>query len=190
MSEPVKMKAVFLDRDGTINKEVDNLRSLSQLRILPGSASAIKELNREGFLVIVITNQPVISRGWVSEKGLDKIHAVLIRKLREKGAKLDAIYYCPHHPRAQIKKYRAVCKCRKPNIALIIKAAKKFGINLKKSFMIGDSTRDVLSGKNAKVKTILVKTGYAGKDGKYNVKPDFVAKNLKEAVKIIKKNAK
>lgn len=183
-------RAVFLDRDGTINKEVDNLRSLSQLRILPGVTSAIRALNKHGFLVVVITNQPVISRGWLTKKEMDEIHAVLVRRLGRKGAKLDAIYYCPHHPDAQTKKYRVLCACRKPNIALIMRASKKFGINLKKSFMVGDTTRDILTGKKAKMKTVLVKTGYAGKDGKYNVKPDFVAKNLKEAVKIIKKNAK
>ncbi len=184
------MRAVFLDRDGTVNKEVDNLRSLGQLRILPGVAPAIRELNKLGFLVIVITNQPVVSRGLVTEKEVDAIHAVLVRRLGQKGAKLDAVYYCPHHPMAQVRKYRVVCRCRKPNTGLIIKATKKFGINLKKSFMVGDSTRDVLAGKNANMKTILVKTGYAGKDGKYNVKPDFTAKNLNEAVKIIKRNAR
>ena len=180
-------KAVFLDRDGTINKEVDNLRRLKDLRILPGAARAIKKINKLGFLAVVITNQPVVSRGWLTEPELDRIHAVLIRRLGRKGAKLDAIYYCPHHKDAQIRKYRVLCACRKPNIGLILKAAKKFKIDLKKSFMVGDSTRDILAGKKAKMRTILVKTGYAGKDGKYNVKPDFVAKNLMQAAKIIER---
>ena len=184
------MRAVFLDRDGTINYEVDNLRRLKDLRVLPGTARAIKKMNRLGFLAVVVTNQPVVSRGWLTERELDRIHAVLVRRLGKKGAKLDAIYYCPHHKDAQIKKYRVLCKCRKPEIGLIVKAAKKWKIDLKKSFMVGDSTRDVLAGKKAKMKTILVKTGYAGKDGKYKVKPDFLAKNLVQAAKIIEKHAR
>lgn len=190
MRQGVSSRAVFLDRDGTINKEVDNLSRLRDLRILPGAASAVKKLNKLGFLVVVITNQPVISRGWITERELDAIHAVLIRRLGRHGAKLNAIYYCPHHPKAQVKKYRILCKCRKPNIGLIIKAVKKFGINLKKSFMVGDTTRDILAGKKAKMKTILVKTGYAGKDGKYDVKPDFTAKDLNEVAKIISKGTR
>ena len=183
-------KAVFLDRDGTINREVDVLRDVRQLRVLPGAADAIKKINKLGFLAVVITNQPVVARGWRTEKELDEIHAVLIKRLARKNARLDAIYYCPHHPEANLKKYRLRCRCRKPNIGMITKAVKKFKINIKKSFIIGDSTRDVLTGKRAGLKTILVKTGYAGRDGKYNVKPRFIAKNLKEAVEIIRKNAK
>ncbi|MBI3589571.1 MAG: HAD family hydrolase [Candidatus Liptonbacteria bacterium] len=179
--------AVFLDRDGTINREVDVLRDLKQLKILPRAAEAIKKINRLGFLVIVITNQPVIARGWLTEKEVDKIHAVLISRLARKGAKIDAIYYCPHHPNANLKKYRVKCHCRKPNIGMILKAAKKYKINLKKSFMIGDHTRDILTGKNAKLKTILVKTGYAGKDNYYKIKPDFTTQNLQGAIKIIKR---
>lgn len=184
------MKAVFLDRDGTINKEVDVLRDLKQLKILPKAGEAIKAINRLGFLTIIITNQPVIARGWINEKELDRIHAVLIKRLAKKGAKIDAIYYCPHHPNANLKKYRVKCRCRKPNLGMILQAARKFNIDFKKSFMVGDHTRDILTGKKAKLKTILVKTGYAGKDNYYNVNPDFTVKNLFEAVKIIKKYAK
>ena len=180
-----KFKAVFLDRDGTINKEVDNLCDVRDLRILPGVAGAIKKLNNLGFLTIIITNQPVVSRGWLTEKEINEIHAVLIKRLGKRGAKIDAVYFCPHHPDAQVKKYRLHCKCRKPNIGMIQKAVKRFKIDMRKSFMVGDSTRDILAGKRAKLTTILVKTGYKGKDGKYNVKPDFLAKNLNGAVRII-----
>lgn len=180
-------KAVFLDRDGVINREVDVLRNLKQLRLLSGVARAIRELNKLGFLIIVVTNQPVIARGWLTEEEVDAIHNVLIKRLVQKGARIDAIYYCPHHPNANLKKYRRRCQCRKPNIGLIKKAVEKFEINVKISFMIGDSTGDILTGKRAGLQTILVETGYAGKDGKYNVKPDFVIKNLSEAIKIIKK---
>lgn len=183
-------KAVFLDRDGTINKEVDVLRDVKQLKLLPGVGQAIKKINQLGFLVIIVTNQPVIARGWLKEKEVDAIHAVLVKRLHKKGTKIDAVYYCPHHPNANLKKYRLLCRCRKPNIGMIKKAVRKFKIDSRKSFLIGDSTGDILAGKRAKLKTILVKTGYGGKDGKYQVKPDFTVKNLTEAVKIIKKYAK
>jgi histidinol-phosphate phosphatase family protein len=179
-------KAVFLDRDGVINREVDVLRSLKQLRLLPRVAQAVRQLNKLGFLIIVVTNQPVIARGWLTKKGLEKIHQVLIERLAKKGARIDAIYYCPHHPNANLKKYRRRCQCRKPNIGLIKKAVKKFKINVKESFMVGDGTGDILAGQRAGLKTILVETGYAGKDGKYDIKPDFIIKNLNEAIKIIK----
>ncbi len=183
-------KAVFLDRDGVINREVDVLRDIRQLKLLPGAAKAIEKINKLGFLAVVITNQPVIARGWLTEKEVDQIHAVLIKRLGNKKAKIDGIYYCPHHPDANLKRYRLKCSCRKPGTGLIKKAAKELGINLKKSFMIGDRTADILSGKRAGLKTILVKTGYAGKDGKHEVKPDFTADNLSKAADIIKKNAK
>lgn len=185
-----KTKAVFLDRDGVINREVGILRSLEQLKILPSVAKAIVALNKMGFLVIIATNQPVIARGWLSEPELDAIHAVMVRRLARRGAKIDAIYYCPHHPEANLKKYRVRCQCRKPNIGLIMKAAKAHNVALNKSFLIGDRTVDILAGKNAHIPTILVKTGFGGKDGKFNVTPDFVAKDLMAAVAVIKKQEK
>lgn len=183
-------KAIFLDRDGTINKEVDILRNIKQLRILPGAARAIKAFNNLGYLVVIVTNQPVIARGWLTEKEVDAIHGVLIKRLMKNDAKIDAIYYCPHHPHATIKKYRLVCRCRKPNIGMIQKALTAFNINPRKSFMIGDMSWDIIAGKKAGLRTILVKTGYGGKDGKASALPDFIAKNLMEALEIIKKNEK
>lgn len=183
-------RAVFLDRDGVIIKEVDNLRRVSQLRLIPGAAKAIQALNKMGVLVIIITNQPVVARGWITEKELAHIHSILLKRLAKKGAKIDALYYCPHHPEANLKKYRQKCFCRKPNIGLIKKAIKDFSISIKKSFIIGDQTRDILTGKNAGLKTILIKTGYGGRDGKFNVKPDFEAKNLIKAIEIVKNYGK
>lgn len=183
-------RAVFLDRDGTIIRELDNMRlsDLPRMRFFPKVAEAIRSLNKLGFLVIVITNQPVVSRGWATEREVDQIHAVLVQRLAKKGAKIDAVYFCPHHPDANIPKYRKRCRCRKPNIGMIIKAAKKFNIDLKKSFIIGDRTADIAAGNRAGMRVILVKTGYAGRDGKHKGKPDFVAKNLREAVGIIQNN--
>lgn len=183
-------RAVFLDRDGTLNTAIENIRSTNQLRILPGTAAAIKKLNRAGFLAIVITNQPIVARGLVTEKGLGFIHAALVKRLSRKGGKLDAIYYCPHHPNANLPKYRLRCRCRKPNTGLVRQAIKRFRINSKKSFMVGDTMPDIVMGKRAKLKTILVKTGGFKNHRGYKAKPDFVARNLAEAVDIIKKHAK
>src|SRR3989344_6667183 len=184
-------KAVFLDRDGTINREVDNLRDLSQLRFLPGAARAIERMNKLGYLVIIITNQPVVARGLITEKELDEIHAVIIRRLGLKNAKIDAIYYCPHHPNANVRKYRMECKCRKPNTGLVRQAMRKFHIAPRKSFMVGDTMPDIVMGGRAKLTTILVKTGGANRNDRgYTAEPDFVAKNLGEAARIIKKHTK
>jgi len=185
-----KTKAVFLDRDGVINREIGILSSVRQLKILPSAAKAIAALNRAGFLVVINTNQPVIARGLLSGPELDAIHAVMVRRLARHGAKIDAIYYCPHHPEADVKKYRVRCRCRKPNVGLIMRAVREHGIALNKSFLVGDRTVDILAGKNAHIRTILVKTGFGGKDGKFNVIPDFVAKDLAGAVTIIKRHAK
>lgn len=179
-------KAVFLDRDGVIVREVDRLHRLDQLRILPGAANAIRELNRLGYLAIVITNQAVVARGWITEAEVDEIHAVMIKRLGRRGAKIDAVYYCPHHPNANLKKYRLVCRCRKPNPGMILDALKKFKINPKGSFMVGDKTSDILAGKRAGLKTIMVSTGYGGKDGLLKAKPDFVVRDLGYVVRLLR----
>lgn len=180
-----RSRAVFLDRDGTINREVDVLRDLRQLRLLPGAAHAIRRLNRLGLRVIVITNQPVIARGWQDEAGVEEIHRVLSGRLLRRGARLDAIYYCPHHPHADRKEYRVRCRCRKPGTALIARAARDFGIDLSRSFLAGDSTGDILAGKRAGLTTLLVDTGHGGRDGKHVASPDYRVRNLREAARII-----
>lgn len=155
-----KQKAVFLDRDGTINKYVGFLRSPEEFELIDGVAETIKKLNDMGYLVIVITNQPVIARGEVTVDGLNTIHNKMETKLGEKGAYVDAIYYCPHHPHkgyeGEVKELKIDCDCRKPKPGLILQAAKDFNIDLENSWMIGDSEIDVLAGKNAGCKTALV----------------------------------
>ena len=182
-------RAVFLDRDGTLIRQVELMHSVAELHLLPGAARAIAELNRLGFLVIVVTNQPVVARGLIGPKEVDAIHAVLIHRLRGKNAKIDGIYFCPHHPEATLSEYRLRCSCRKPEPGMILRGLKDFKIDPKKSFMVGDALIDVVSGKKAGLKTILVKTGpgHARLDEQYkNVKPDFMAKNLQQAVQFIK----
>jgi D,D-heptose 1,7-bisphosphate phosphatase len=186
----MKNIAVFLDRDGTINKEVDLLYKKEQFELLPGVGKAIKKLNSKELKVIVITNQPVIARGLCTEKDVNEIHKLMITQLKKFSAFLDGIFFCPHHPDANLESYRKNCDCRKPNIGLLKKAAKKFNLDLKKCFMVGDSTRDIKTGKAAGCKTVLVKTGYGGLDKKYDVVPDYVAKNLYEATNIILKHIK
>ena len=183
----MKQKAVFLDRDGTINKETDLLKNVSQLRLLPNVGKAIKKLNLLKYLVIIITNQPVIARGWATEQDVDYAHFVLLERLKRAGARVQGIYYCPHHPNANLKQYRIRCACRKPNIGMIKKALRIFNIDPNKSFIVGDRTADILAGKRAGLKSILVKTGHGGRDKKYPVTADFQAKNLYRAVDIVKK---
>lgn len=181
-------RAVFLDQDGTIIKYVDLLTDPKKVLLLPKAADAIRKMNKLGFLVLIVTNQPVIARGLISESGLEKIENRIVSLLAKKGAKSDGILFCPHHPEATLKRYRKKCSCRKPEPGMILKAAKKYNINLKKSFMIGDALIDVVAGHRAGVKSILVKTGpgHERLDKIYrNERPDFKARDLREAVKFI-----
>jgi len=177
-----------LDRDGTINNLADSKKKVTRLRVFSGVARAIKKLNELGFLVVVITNQGGIGKEVWKKKEVDQVHALLVSDMKKQGAVIDAVYYCPHHPKATLEKYRLECECRKPNIGLILKAIKRFKINPKESFLVGDMTRDILAGKRAGMKTILVKTGQGGKEVRYRVKvnPDFVARDINAAAKIIK----
>ncbi len=159
-----KQKAVFLDRDGTINKYVGFVRSVDDFELIEGVAETIKQLNDNGYLVIVITNQPVIARGEVTIDGLNTIHNKMETLLGNEGAYVDGIYYCPHHPHSgyegEIKELKIDCDCRKPKPGLIFKAANDFNIDLENSWMIGDSEIDILAGKNAGCKTALITSGY------------------------------
>ena len=186
-----KSRAVFLDRDGTIIRHVGLMRRVADIKFLPHVARAIRAFNKLGFLVVVVTNQPVVARGLATPKEVDRIHAVLIRRLKAKGASVDAVYFCPHHPNADLKRYRLVCSCRKPEPGMILKALKKYKINPRQSYIVGDALVDVVAGKRAGLKTILVKTGPGSlRDAKYkHIRPDFSVNNLSQVAKIIS-NAK
>ena len=155
-----KQKAVFLDRDGTINKYVGFLRHPNELELLPGAAEAIRKINASGYLAIVVTNQPVIARGEVTVEQLDEIHDKLETLLGQEGAYLDAIYYCPHHPDkgfpGEIPELKIDCDCRKPKPGMLLKAAEDFNIDLTQSWMIGDDERDMEAGRAAGCQTVLV----------------------------------
>ena len=148
-----KQKAVFLDRDGTINKYVGFLKKPEQFELIPGVAEAIKKINKSGYLAIVVTNQPVIARGDCTWEGLQEIHNKMETKLGKEGAFVDAIYICPHHKdkgfEGERPEYKFDCECRKPKPGLLLQAAKDFNIDLSQSIMIGDSENDVKAGENA-----------------------------------------
>lgn len=151
-----KQKAIFLDRDGTINKYVGFLRNIDDFELIEGVAEAIKLINQRGYLAIVVTNQPVIARGEVTWEELNEIHMKMATLLGKEGAYVDGIYICPHHPdkgfEGERPEYKIDCDCRKPKPGLLLQAAKDFNIELSESYMIGDSHRDVEAGENAGVK--------------------------------------
>lgn len=155
-----KQKAIFLDRDGTINKYVGFLRDIDEFELLDGVADAVRALNEAGYLVIVATNQPVIARGEVSIEELQQIHNKMETLLGEKGAYVDKIYYCPHHPdkgfEGERPEYKMVCNCRKPKPGMLFQAAKEFNIDLAQSWMVGDQKSDIQTGKAAGCHTALI----------------------------------
>lgn len=163
-----KQKAIFLDRDGTINKYVGFLRKIDQFDLIEGAAEAIKLINSSGYLAIVITNQPVIARGEVTVPELDLIHQKMETLLGAEGAYLDGLYYCPHHPdkgfEGEIPELKFDCDCRKPKPGLLLRAATDFNIDLSSSWMIGDGKNDVLAGQNAGTRTALIGDGEFGQD--------------------------
>ena len=172
-----KNKAVFLDRDGVINKEVNYLSDPKDFEFIDGSIEALKILKQKGYLVIIITNQAGIARGLFTEETLKAIHHKMIRILKENNMELDDIYYCPHHP-----EFTGPCDCRKPEPGMILKAQIKHNIDLTNSYMVGDTLSDIETGKNANCKTALVLTGY-GKEEQNKIDsliPDMIFKNLKE----------
>jgi D-glycero-D-manno-heptose 1,7-bisphosphate phosphatase len=186
----MKRPAVFIDRDGTISEEVGYINHPSRFRLFPYTAAAIKLLNDQGWLAVVITNQAGVARGYFTESMIETVHDNLLRELREKGARVDAIYYCAHHPSVGEPPYRQECDCRKPKPGLVIRASKELGIALKQSWMIGDRYGDIELAHNAGVRSALVLSGYGrgeweNQRSQWKQQPDLVAENLLEAVELI-----
>jgi len=152
-------RAVFLDRDGTINEDIGYPRSMADIRIFPESFEAIRRLNEAGFYVIVVTNQSAVGRGWLKEKELEWIHEQMKGAFRNQGARIDAFYYCPHWIDSPDPAYSQPCSCRKPGTALGEKAALEFKLDLSQSFMVGDKLEDILFGHRLGMKSVLVLTG-------------------------------
>ncbi len=183
-------KAVFIDRDGTISEEVGYINHVSRFTLFPYSASAVKRLNQNGWLAIITTNQAGVARGYFSEKMVKDVHQRLTDALEQSGAKLDAIYYCAHHPSLGDPPYRLDCDCRKPRPGLISRAARDLDIDLSESWMVGDRYSDIEVARNAGVKSAFVLSGYGRGEWEHQSKswahqPDLVAENLLEAVEQI-----
>lgn len=185
-----KQRAIFLDRDGTMNVSKGFISKAEDLELIPGTLEAVKAINKSGALAIVITNQPVIARGECSFEELHNIHNKLKTLLGEKGAFVDDIFYCPHHTdkgfEGEVPELKFDCECRKPKTGMVMNAVEKYNIDLSQSYMVGDSTMDLETARNAGVKSVLVNTGFAGNDGKYSRKCDIEAKDLLDAVEKIK----
>lgn len=178
-------KALFLDRDGTLNEDPGYLGDPAKLKLLPGVGESLAKLKNEmGFLLFIISNQSGIARGLISIDDVEAVNLELNNKLLNFDTSIDGFYYCPHHP-----DYDEKCSCRKPSPEMILNAAKKHQVDLEDSYMIGDNVTDIEAGKNAGLNTILVKTGY-GKESfsllqKDNKMPTFVAENFIEACNFI-----
>lgn len=187
----IPQRAVFLDRDGTLIKEVSaqGLHAVEQLELLPGVPGAIHALNHAGLRAVVITNQPVVAKGFCNEADIQSIHNKLETLLGREHAFLDRIYYCPHHPEKGFTGERAElkfdCDCRKPKIGMILRAQRELNIDLAHSWFIGDTTTDIQTAHNASLKSVLVRTGHGGADGKHAAQPDFIFETLEGAVHFI-----
>lgn len=180
-----KQKAVFLDRDGTINRYVGFLRNIDDFELIDGAAEAIRQINTLGWLAVVVTNQPVIARGEVSPEELDQIHCKMETLLGQQGAYLDAIYYCPHHPDkgypGERPELKIKCTCRKPKPGMLLQAAQDLNIDLTQSWMVGDGKNDVEAGRNAGCQTAWI-TSKSGEYGQTVTVPSlksFVEQYLK-----------
>jgi D-glycero-D-manno-heptose 1,7-bisphosphate phosphatase len=179
--------AVFIDRDGCLIHELGYISKLKNIKFFKRSFDALRLLQENGFKIVIVTNQSGVARGYFPESFVKKTHLYIAAELKKKGLKIDAYYYCPHHRKATIAKYRKDCDCRKPRQGMIKKAVKKFNLDLRQSFTMGDKLSDVKLGHNGKMKGILVQTGFGRWQktliGKERVKPDFIAKDFYSGAK-------
>lgn len=184
-------RVIFLDRDGTINREVSYLYRNEDLELLAGVPEAIRRFKEAGFRIAVVTNQAGVARGYYQEQDVKRLHRYLNEQLQKHcGAQIDAFYYCPHHPEAGLAGYRKDCHCRKPDIGMFEQAGQRFAVDKKHSWMIGDKLIDVLAGRNYGIRTVLVGTGYGAaehlKQQQKGEQPyDFFAETLMDAAGII-----
>ena len=188
-------RAVFIDRDGTLSEEVGYINHPERFRLFPYAGEAIKHLNENGWLAIVTTNQAGVARGYFSEEMIQTVHQGMKEKLAIDGARLDAIYYCAHHPSVGEPPYRFDCDCRKPKPGLITRAATDFDVDLKNSWMVGDRYSDIQMARNAGVKSAFVLSGYGRGEWEHQrqswtEQPDMVAENLLQVVLNIVRESK
>lgn len=188
-----KFRAVFLDRDGTLNEEVGYLDSAGKLQMIPEAFEAVRRINESGMKAVVVTNQAGVAKGLFSEKFVRDVNDRIQGLFIEYGAQIDRFYYCPHHPSEGVDPYRKICDCRKPEPGLLQQAAQDLDIDLARSYMIGDHLRDIETARRVGAKGILVTTGHGEDQLKTSGitaanQPDYVAKNILEAVDWILKD--
>src|SRR5512145_1749179 len=188
-----KFRAVFLDREGTLNEEVGYLDSAGKLQMIPEAFEAVRRINESGMKAVVVTNQAGVAKGLFSEKFVRDVNDRIQGLFIEYGAQIDRFYYCPHHPSEGVDPYRKICDCRKPEPGLLQQAAQDLDIDLARSYMIGDHLRDVETARRVGAKGILVTTGHGADQLKTSGitaanQPDYVAKNILEAVDWILKD--
>ena len=186
----MKRPAVFIDRDGTISEEVGYVNHPSRYRVFPYAAEAVKLLNEAGWLAVLVTNQAGVARGYFAEDLISEVHAALTGELERGGARLDAVYYCPHHPSVGEPPYRQDCDCRKPRPGLVRRAADELNVDLTRSWMVGDRYGDVEMARNAGLRSAFVLSGYGRGEWEYQRtrwpdQPDLVAEDLLAAVREI-----
>jgi len=182
--------AVFLDRDGTLNEEVGYINHVARLRMIPRAAAAVRLINRSGLKAVVATNQSGVARGYFPESLVREVHKIIERRLKQKGAYLDRIYYCPHLPGGAVEPYNVACECRKPKDGMLRQAFHELGVDLARSYVVGDRLKDVEFAHSAGLKGILVLTGYGKGEAEYvlpasHIRPDFVAEDLYAAIQFI-----
>lgn len=193
-----KNAAVFLDRDGTINEEVGYLDSIDKLKLFANTVEAIRLINESGMKAVLITNQSGVAKGYFTEEFVRTVHERIQKMLRERGAFIDAFYYCPHHQTEGIGVYLQSCACRKPGAGMLIEASKELDIDLRRSYTVGDMLKDIQMARTVGAKGILVKTGYGintiekdlTSDSSEICQPSYIAEDILDAVKWIIKDRK
>lgn len=187
--EPSKHRAVFIDRDGTLNVEKDYVFKIADFEFIEGAIEAIRLLNDNYFKVVVISNQSGIARGFYTPNDVHILHDHIERELRKQKAHIDAFFYCPHHPEGSIDEFRRVCDCRKPNPGMVLQAQEKLNLDLARSYVIGDNLSDIKLKEKVPMKGILVKTGHGEETIKILknelTQPDRIEENLLESVRYI-----
>lgn len=172
--------AVFLDRDGVLAKEKGYVASKEELELFPYAAECVTRIHQKGYYAIVITNQSGVARGFFTEETLHEMNDYLKNKTG-----VDAVYYCPHHPKGMVKRYQCVCHCRKPETGMIDMACSQFDIDMSKSYMVGDRAGDIKTGQSVGIRTILLESGYGTLRLEERVTPDFVRNDLRDIIEII-----
>ncbi len=179
-AETIKRAAVFLDRDGVLAREKSYVATIDQMEIFPYARECVDKIKAKGYLAIVVTNQSGVARGIIAEEDLVEMNRLLMEQTG-----VDAVYYCPHYEKGIIAKYARPCSCRKPQTGMIDAAVQKYGIDLTKSYMVGDRATDILLGQNAGVSTVLLESGYGTARLEEPVTPDYIMRDLRDFVRTL-----